>query len=79
MTDRDGIPRSSDPNPQGADPRRDRAHAVHSLDDETRLQAGGDETDLVQGAGGDLRRPEAEDVDDVAGATDHDNSHDHEG
>lgn len=63
MTERDDIPRvprSSDPNPQTTDPRRERAQAVHSVDDETRLQAGGDETDLVQGAGGELRRPDAE-------------------
>lgn len=61
MTERDGVPRSSDPNPQTTDPERERAEAVHSLDDETRMHAGGDETDIVQGAGGELRRPEMED------------------
>lgn len=60
MTERDDVPRSSDPNPRTTDPQRDRAQAVHSVDDETRMHAGGDETELVQGAGGDLRRPDAE-------------------
>jgi len=35
---------------------RDRAAAVHSVDDETRMHADADETELVQGAGGELRR-----------------------
>lgn len=65
MTERDGVPRSSDPNPQTTDPERERAEAVHSVDDETRVHAGGDETDIVQGAGGELRRP---DVDERGGA-----------
>jgi hypothetical protein len=54
MTDRDGVPRTTEA-------ERQRAHAVHSMDDETRLHAGGDETDLAQGAGGDLHRPAAGD------------------
>lgn len=54
MTERDDVPRISEA-------ERQRAHAVHSIDDETRMHAGGDETDLAQGAGGDLRRPEASD------------------
>ena len=54
MSERDEIPRTT--------PReRDRAQAVHSLDDETRLHAGPDESEVVQGAGGDIRRPDAED------------------
>jgi hypothetical protein len=54
MTDRDDIPRTTQA-------ERERAQAVHSLPDETRVQAGGDETDLVQGAEGDLHRPAAGD------------------
>ena len=61
MTERDGVPRSSDPNPQSTNPDRERAQAVHSVDDETRLHAGGDETDIVQGAGGEIFRPDQED------------------
>ena len=38
---------------------RDRAEAVNSLDDEAR--GGDDETELVQGAGGELRQPDEED------------------
>jgi hypothetical protein len=36
---------------------RDRAMAVHSLDDQTRLHAGGDETETVMDAGGEVQRP----------------------
>jgi hypothetical protein len=54
MTDREDIPRTTEA-------ERERAQAVHSLPDETRMHAGGDETDLVQGAGGDLHRPAAGD------------------
>lgn len=60
MTERDRIPRTSDPTPP-ADSRRERAQAIHSVDDETRVRADADETDLVQGAGGDLHRPDVED------------------
>lgn len=51
----------SDEIPRTTPQERDRAQAVHSLDDETRLHAGADESDVVQGAGGDIRRPDAED------------------
>ncbi|TDE03379.1 hypothetical protein [Jiangella asiatica] len=34
---------------------RDRAAAVHSVDDDTRTHADPDETEVVQGAGGELR------------------------
>lgn len=54
MSERNEIPRTT---PQ----ERDRAQAVHSLDDETRLHADPDETDVVQGAGGDIMRPSAAD------------------
>lgn len=33
---------------------RDRAMAVHALDDETRMHTAADETDIVQGGGGEL-------------------------
>jgi hypothetical protein len=36
---------------------RDRAMAVHSLDDETRLHSGADETSAVMGAGGEVETP----------------------
>jgi len=36
---------------------RDRAMAVHSLDDQTRVRAGGDETETVMGAGGEIQPP----------------------
>ncbi|HSI93210.1 MAG TPA: hypothetical protein VK925_06885 [Jiangellaceae bacterium] len=54
MSDRDGVPRTTEA-------ERQRAQAVHSMDDVTRMHAGGDETDLAQGAGGDLYRPAAGD------------------
>lgn len=54
MTDREDVPRTTEA-------ERERAQAVHSLPDETRVHAGGDETDLVQGASGDLHRPAARD------------------
>lgn len=41
---------------------RARAASVHSVDDESRVHTGGDETDVVQGAGGELRRPREEDI-----------------
>jgi hypothetical protein len=41
---------------------RDRAMAVSSLDDQVRLAAGGDETNLVQGAAGDVHRPPADET-----------------
>lgn len=40
---------------------RDRAMAVHSVDDETRVHGDADETDTVMGADGDLRPPSPED------------------
>lgn len=54
MTERDEVPRTTPA-------ERERAQAVHSLDDETRLSAGGDESELVQGAGGDVHQPQTED------------------
>jgi hypothetical protein len=54
MSEREEIPRTTQY-------ERDRAQAVHSLDDETRLHADPDESEVVQGAGGDIRRPNAED------------------
>ncbi|MBB5787910.1 hypothetical protein [Jiangella mangrovi] len=39
---------------------RDRAMAVHSVDDETRVHGDADETERVVGANGDLRVPEPE-------------------
>lgn len=36
---------------------RDRAMAVHSLDDQTRLRRGGDETDTVMDGGGEIQSP----------------------
>lgn len=36
---------------------RDRAMAVHSLDDQTRLHSGGDETGTVMDAGGEIQPP----------------------
>jgi hypothetical protein len=39
---------------------RDRAMAVHSVDDETRVHGDPDETEQVMGAAGDLRTPESE-------------------
>ena len=54
MTEREEIPRTTQH-------ERDRAQAVHSLDDETRLHADPDESEVVQGAGGDIRQPAAED------------------
>ncbi len=53
MSEPEEIPRTT---PQ----ERDRAQAVHSLDDETRLHADPDESEIVQGAGGDVRRPDAD-------------------
>lgn len=41
---------------------RSRAMAVNSVDDETRVHAGGDETELVQDAGGELRRADEKDL-----------------
>lgn len=61
MTGRDEVPRSTDPSLHGADPDRERAQAVHSVDDETRVHAGGDETETLQGAGGDVLRPASSD------------------
>jgi hypothetical protein len=79
MTERDGVPRSTDPNPRTTDDERERAEVVHSMDDETRLHAGGDETDIVQGAGGEVRRPDAAHRGgDVLGNPDVHNPHDHE-
>lgn len=57
--ERERIPRTSDPAPP-TDVRRERAQAVHSVDDETRMHTDADETELVQGAGGELYRPDAE-------------------
>ncbi|PZF83051.1 hypothetical protein [Jiangella anatolica] len=37
---------------------RDRAMAVHSVDDETRVHGDADETEQVMGADGDLRVPD---------------------
>jgi hypothetical protein len=54
MSEHEEIPRTTQR-------ERDRAQAVHSLDDETRLHANPDESEVVQGAGGDIRRPETED------------------
>lgn len=48
--------------PHTTEAERARAMAVNSLDDETRVRAGGDETDLVQDGGGELRRPADEDL-----------------
>lgn len=39
---------------------RDRAMAVHSVDDETRVHGDADETEQVMGADGDLRAPSPE-------------------
>jgi hypothetical protein len=36
---------------------RDRAMAVHSLDDQTRVHTGGDETETVMDAGGEIQQP----------------------
>ncbi|TDD67377.1 hypothetical protein E1262_19045 [Jiangella aurantiaca] len=41
---------------------RDRAMAVHSVDDETRVHGEPDETEQVMGADGDLRVPDPEDA-----------------
>ncbi|NEE03252.1 hypothetical protein [Phytoactinopolyspora halotolerans] len=43
---------------------RDRAAAVNSIGDETRVHAEADETEQVQGPGGELRRPHGEDLSD---------------
>ncbi|WP_026877273.1 hypothetical protein [Jiangella gansuensis] len=48
---------------------RDRAAAVHSVDDETRVHGDPDETEVVQGAAGELRHLDDED-DAPASATD---------
>jgi hypothetical protein len=42
---------------------RDRAMAVSSVDDETRVHSGGDETSLVMDAGGELQQPPASSAD----------------
>lgn len=41
---------------------RDRAMAVHSVDDETRVHGDADETDRVMGADGGLRVPDPEEL-----------------
>lgn len=53
--------------PMPTQEERDRAMAVHSVDDETRVHSGGDETSLVMDAGGELQQPPAADT---AAATD---------
>lgn len=46
---------------------RDRAMAVHSVDDETRVHGDADETEQVMGADGDLRLPSPEPEPDAGG------------
>ncbi|NED95936.1 hypothetical protein G1H11_11510 [Phytoactinopolyspora alkaliphila] len=53
----------NDPQRRTTPEERARASAVNSVPDETRMHAGADETELVQDAGGELRRPDAEDLD----------------
>jgi hypothetical protein len=55
MTERDEIRHTTQE-------ERDRAAAVHSVPDETRVHTSADETDVVQGAGGEIRRPDEEDL-----------------
>lgn len=55
MTEPDDI-RDPGEIPHTTPEERDRAEAVHSMSDETR--GADDETDLIQGAGGEVRRPD---------------------
>lgn len=64
MTSSDDEVRRENDIPHTTPEERDRAGAVHSVPDETRIHAEQDETETVQGAGGELRTVEGAEQDD---------------